>query len=257
MKIFHFSGIPFASVDLKGAINVLQQCLHEPQPVLVATPNVNHVMRQRRHPAYRLILSQFDLFFADGMPIVWASILMNQRLPGRVTGADLLPSICRDAAIRGQTVFLAGGQSPEELNEAARKLSIQLPSLDLKTAYPNYGFEKSEAESMALIDQIKHANPQFVFLGVGSPKQEEWLLKYRSQLPPAVYVGCGMAIGFVNGVVKRAPLWIRKLGFEWVWRIYQEPRRLLFRYAGDIGFVIVVLTETFRYYLATQKCRTR
>ena len=116
-QVFRFSGIDFTSVRIDQAIDLLITCLGKKKPILVATPNVNHIMRSRRDPRYLTLLRQFDYLFADGMPIVWASTLMSQSLPGRVTGADLLPQVCGRVAGTHMSILIAGGESEEELDK--------------------------------------------------------------------------------------------------------------------------------------------
>ena len=245
------------SLDVDQAVDRLLASLQSTRPVLVATPNVNHLMRSRRDPRYFDLLSQFDFLFADGMPIVWASTLMLQPLPGRVTGADLLPQISKRIAGSDMSVFIAGTASEQELYQAKIKLESSYPGLKVSSYFPPQGFDVSDIETNKLISAINASSPSFVFLGVGSPKQEEWFLKNSSRLPSAVYIGCGMAIGFITGEVRRAPKVVQKLGFEWIWRIYQEPRRLFQRYLYDLTFVSVAFNEISSHYLRTLKSSLR
>ena len=238
----------FQSVNTDQAIDRLIASLECEKPILVATPNVNHVMRSRRDPKYLSLLRQFDFLFADGMPIVWVSALMSQALPGRVTGADLLPQISQRLAGSDMSIFLAGTESEKELSLASRTLERMFPGLKVSTFFPRYGFDKSEVETNNLIAAIHECAPSFIFLGVGSPKQEEWLVNNVSRLPKGVYIGCGMAIGFITGEVRRAPKLLQRLGLEWVWRIYQEPRRLFTRYLYDMGFIFVGIREASIYH---------
>jgi len=241
--MFYFSGLEFSSLTLQNAALLLAGGKNKHRKLIVATPNVNHVMRARNSIDYHNMLKQMDFLFADGMPIVWTSRLMGRALPERVTGADLLPAISSVLNGRNGTIFLAGATSEEELKKAKENLEIKYPQLTIKTFFPNYGFEISEKESMKLIKAIKDSSADVIFLGVGSPKQEKWLLKYKHKLPKGVYIGCGMAIGFISKTVKRAPKFIQKVGCEWIWRILQEPRRLILRYLLDLGFILVATKE--------------
>ena len=243
--MFKFSGLEFSNQSLEEAVKFLISESEAEKKLFVATPNVNFIMRARRSKNFFHLLQEFDILYADGMPIVWASRLMGNGLPGRVTGADLLPNICQMLSENSGSVFLAGGSSKYALNQAKQYLKVKFDSLEVKTYFPIYGFENSEEESLKLVKAIKDASVNITFLGVGSPKQEEWLNKYKSRLPNGVYIGCGMAIGYIANTVKRAPKIYQQLGCEWIWRILQEPRRLFIRYLFDLQIIFVILGELF------------
>ncbi|QEY31469.1 glycosyltransferase [Synechococcus sp. RSCCF101] len=240
---FLFSGLRYQRTSQSGAVKQIAARLDAGHRTLVATPNVNHVMRARRTPAYLQALQRFDLLYADGMPIVLASRLMGSPLPERVTGADLLPALCAEAERRGEAVLLAGGDTPAVLEAACEALRSTHPTLAVFGHYPEYGFERDPAMSDALLEAIRSSGASVVFLGVGSPKQEDWLLAHRAELPVAAYLACGMAIGFAAGSVRRAPRWVQQAGAEWIWRLLQEPGRLWRRYLGDLRFLGVILQE--------------
>ena len=241
--MFEFFGLQFSEQNLQEAVNYLISKSKTERKVFVATPNLNFIRRARRSKSFYQLLQQFDILYADGMPIVWASRLLGNGLPGRVTGADLLPNICQMLSKNSGSVLLAGGSSRHALTQAKEYLKVRFESLEVKTYYPIYGFENSEEESLKLVKAIKNASVDITFLGVGSPKQEEWLIKYKSKLPNGVYIGCGMAIGYIANTVKRAPKIFQKTGCEWVWRILQEPRRLFVRYLFDFQFIVASLIE--------------
>lgn len=247
--MFRFSGLEFSNLTLRDAAILLANVKAKQKKWIVATPNVNHVMRARRDKSYYQLLTEMDVLFADGMPIVWASRLMGRGLPERVTGADLLPSISQVANEKKGTIFLAGGTSEIELNKARDNIISSFSQLTVLTYFPRYGFEKSERESMALIQSIRDSSADVIFLGVGSPKQERWLIKYKKELPAGAYIGCGMAIGFAAKTVRRSPKIFQKLGLEWIWRISQEPKRLFMRYILDLEFIFIALYEILRVRL--------
>jgi N-acetylglucosaminyldiphosphoundecaprenol N-acetyl-beta-D-mannosaminyltransferase len=241
--MFEFYGLQFSEQSLQEAVKFLTSESKTERQVFVATPNVNFIRRARRSKSFYHLLQQFDILYADGMPIVWASRLLGNGLPGRVTGADLLPNICQMLSKNSGSVLLAGGSSRHALSQASEYLKVRFEPLEVKTYYPVYGFENSEEESLKLVKAIKNASVDITFLGVGSPKQEEWLIKYKSKLPNGIYIGCGMAIGYIANTVKRAPKIFQKTGCEWVWRILQEPRRLFVRYLFDFQFIVASLIE--------------
>jgi exopolysaccharide biosynthesis WecB/TagA/CpsF family protein len=199
----------------------------------IVTPNLDHLRRLARDDSFREHYRRADLAVADGMPLVWACRLQRTPLPGRVAGSDLIWSLCGAAAEREASVFLLGGD-PGTADEAAQKLRARFAGLRVVgTACPEPGFEKRAGARDAIAACLVAAQPDIVFVALGSPKQEELIGHLRAILPSAWWLGCGISFSFVAGRVQRAPVWLRRLGLEWVHRMAQEPRRLAGRYLVD------------------------
>jgi N-acetylglucosaminyldiphosphoundecaprenol N-acetyl-beta-D-mannosaminyltransferase len=209
----------------------------------VVTPNADHVVRAETDDDFVKICEGADLVLADGMPVVWASRLLGEPLPERVTGSDLMPALCAAAADAGLSIYLLGGM-PGEAEAAAANLCARHPALRVAGTYcPPFGFEHDEAECRRIVGRINAVAPAFVFVGVGSPKQEKWIAAWRHELRCGVLLGIGITIAFLAGTVKRAPPWMQKTGTEWLYRLIQEPQRLFKRYAHDLAIVGIVLRE--------------
>ncbi|MEV6982804.1 WecB/TagA/CpsF family glycosyltransferase [Sphaerisporangium sp. NPDC051017] len=208
----------------------------------VVTPNVDICRACARDPEIRAIVAGADLAVPDGMPLVWASKLLGTPVPARITGADLIWSLSEAAAANGLSIYLLGGP-PGIPCKAAEALSARYPGLRVAGgAAPPYGFEKS-AEGLAAVRQaLLDADPDVVFVGLGFPKQDRLIGLLRAELPGAWFVGCGGAISFAAGVVRRAPLWMRRAGLEWLYRLSAEPGRLARRYlVDDLPFALRLL----------------
>ena len=173
-------------------------------------------------------LRNADLVTADGMPIVLLSRLLRRPLPARVTGADMVPRICRRAAEEGLSVYVLGGDR-EAVEEAFGKLNAE--SLKLKVVGIDPAYVKLDAEQPEIVARINAAKPDILFVALGNPKQELWMGRNAAQLDVGVMIGIGGTFNFIAGRVKRAPKWMQKSGLEWVYRIVQEPGRLWKRYA--------------------------
>lgn len=196
----------------------------------VVTPNLDHLRRLVNERGYRELCAGADLFVADGMPLVWASKLQGTPLPERVAGSDLISSLTRGAARAGRSIFLLGGD-PGTAEAAARILVERNAGLVVRgTACPAPGFEKDESSLRALRTQLVDAQPDIVYVALGSPKQERLIAELRPILPRAWWLGVGISFSFVTGDVKRASPLVRRLGLEWLHRLVQEPRRLFKRY---------------------------
>lgn len=199
----------------------------------VVTPNLDHVRRFTRSLEFRELYSETSLSVADGMPLIWASRLQGTPLPERVTGSNLIWSLSEEAAKRQKRLYLFGGD-PGTAKAAARILTERYPGLVVAgTDCPDFGFEKRPEDLARATEKILAADPDLVLVALGSPKQEEVIRRIRDGCPDAWWIGVGISFSFVAGAVHRAPVWMQKLGVEWVHRLAQEPRRLARRYLVD------------------------
>ncbi len=171
-------------------------------------------------------LRNADFVTADGMPIVLLSKLLRRPLPERVTGADMVPAICRRCAEEGFSVYVLGGDRAA-VDAAFAKLAIS----GLKVAGVDPAFVKLGEEQPEIVARINAAKPDILFVALGNPKQELWMGRHAAQLDAGVMIGIGGTFNFIAGRVKRAPRWMQRCGLEWIYRIIQEPGRLWKRYA--------------------------
>ena len=191
-------------------------------------------------------LRNADLVTADGMPIVLLSRLMGRPLPERVTGADMVPAICRRCAEEGLSVYVLGGDR-EAVEEALGKLKVE--SGKLKVVGVDPAFVKLDQDQPEIIERINAARPDVLFVALGNPKQEMWMGRNAAKLDVGAMIGIGGTFNFLAGRVKRAPKWMQKGGLEWVYRIIQEPGRLWRRYAyGLVKFSWLSMLSAFGAY---------
>jgi len=199
----------------------------------VLTPNIDICRRLSRDPAARALVSGASLVVADGMPLVWASRLRGDPLPGRVAGASLIFTLTAAAAASGRSVYLLGGE-PGVPERAAAELGRRFPGLLVAgTCAPPAGFDRRPGELAAIAAELAQAKPGIVFAGLGFPKQEHLIAALAPGLPATWFIGCGAAIPFAAGALTRAPHWMQSLGLEWAHRLISEPRRLFRRYLVD------------------------
>lgn len=218
---------------------------------LVATPNVDHVVQVFRRPQLRRIFDASSLTLADGWPIVTMSRLYGTKLPERVPGSDLLPRLCEDFSQRNSQlrIFLLGGKQgvPER---AAQAMSAQWPSAEVVGfASPEMGFESDDAVNRQLCEQINASQADILVVGLGFPKQENWILNHKEQIRVPVALALGGTIDFLAGEQRRAPAWIQNIRMEWLHRLATNPRRLAKRYATD---AILFPWVCLRYMVTTR-----
>lgn len=239
--------MPLQAVTFSEALHRLVELAKARGTAYVVTANVDHVVRCRRNPALRSMYTGADMVVADGMPLIWASRLLGKGLPERVAGSDLFPALCARAAEEGLSVFLLGG-APETARRSAEILQGRHPTLRVVGTYcPALGFASDTPESQRVVTMIHQARPDILFVALGSPKQEQWIVSNREACGAGVSLGVGISFSFLCGDVSRAPRWMRRMGLEWLHRLAQEPARLWKRYLWeDPAFVFLVLREFWR-----------
>lgn len=199
----------------------------------VVTPNLDILRRCVNEPEFKAMVAEADLVVADGMPLIWASRLQGTPLPERVAGSNLVGTLGAAAAVAGRSVFLLGG-APGAAAAAAGVLRERLPTLKIVGVHcPPMGFERDAGAMESIATMLGEARPDIVYVALGSPKQELVIRRLRGAAPSAWWLGVGISLSFLCGEVRRAPMWMQRIGLEWAHRLIQEPRRLMRRYLVD------------------------
>jgi N-acetylglucosaminyldiphosphoundecaprenol N-acetyl-beta-D-mannosaminyltransferase len=164
----------------------------------------------------------------DGMPLVWVGRAMGRRV-GRVCGPDLMPALIDRSRRTGGRHFFYGG-APGVAERLAAELAERYPGLEVVGTHSPPFRPLTEDEDRDEVAMINAARPDFVWVGLGSPKQDHWVAGHRPHLDAAVLLAVGAAFDFHSGSLRRAPVWMQRTGTEWLFRLLAEPRRLLRRY---------------------------
>lgn len=211
----------------------------------VLTPNLDILRSITRDPEVRALVEPGTLVVADGMPLVWASKLQGTPLPERVAGSSMLLRVCA-AAPAGHSIFLLGGAAGVA-EQAATALGRKHPAVRIGGWSPPFGIEATPEGQAEIVARLRGFVPDIVFCGFGFPKQEILIRALRPEFPKAWFVGCGAAIDFAAGRVRRAPTWMQRAGLEWLHRLACEPRRLARRYlVNDLPFAAGLLLVSLR-----------
>ncbi|MFA1711682.1 WecB/TagA/CpsF family glycosyltransferase [Peribacillus frigoritolerans] len=212
----------------------------------VVTPNVDHIIKLQKDFEFREVYESASLILADGMPLIWASKFLKRPLKEKVSGSDLFPEICKAAAEKNLSVYFLGGLD-NVAKKASETLIAKYPKLNVVGHYsPPFGFENDQLVNESVVLKIKKANPDILFVGVGAPKQEKWIFNNLNRLCVPVSLGIGASFDFIAGTKKRAPIWMQNSGLEWLYRFFQEPKRLFKRYfIDDSKFVYLLMKEKF------------
>lgn len=254
MRYVALYGAALGAITEQECVRVIMQELDAGRGGWLMTLNLDHLRRFVREPAFAALVNKADLRVADGMPLIWASHLQNTPLPERITGADLIWSLSRNAAAQGRSIFLLGG-SPTTAARSAEILQQRYPRLRIAGVYaPLPGFERQAGETQKIFEMVRRAQPDIIYVGLGSPKQDALILHLCEVAPHAWCIGVGISFSWVAGVLPRAPLWMQRSGLEWLHRLWQEPFRLGRRYlVHNMPFAI----RLFGHALLTRAQDTR
>ena len=173
----------------------------------------------------------------DGAPMLWASAMFRTPIRERVTGCDLIPELARLSQERGYGIYLLGS-TDASAEAAVEVLKARYPGVKIVGRYsPEYApLERMNDEEM--IRRINEAKPAIVLVCFGNPKQEIWIYRNKDRIVPSVLIGVGGSLDLIGGMLQRAPTWMQKLHCEWIYRMVQEPARLIPRYAGDVKALV-------------------
>ncbi len=238
-------GIGLHAISKAECVDYILSELEAERGGVVVTPNLDHLRRLLKDDDFRAICEQADLRVADGKPIVWACRLQRTPLPERVAGSDLISCLSRGAAREGRSIYLLGGNEGTA-EAAAEVLKTRFEGLRIAgTVCPPMGFERDPLLMGQLSMSLREADPDIVFVALGSPKQERVIQILREELPRAWWLGVGISFSFVCGDVQRAPKWMQSTGLEWLHRFSQEPTRLFKRYfVHGIPFAVSLLSRS-------------
>ncbi len=189
----------------------------------IATVNPEYIMTARRQPVFLATLYASHLNVPDGVGVTWAMRLLAQGRPvARVTGADLVPRIAQTAAAQGWRVLLLGA-GPGVAERAAARLRQRCPGLTIRGLH---GGTPSVQDWPPVQAELAAFQPHILLVAFGHPQQDIWLEEHRTDLPGMVAMGIGGTLDFIAGEIRRAPVWMRQLGLEWLFRLFWQPRRL-------------------------------
>lgn len=191
--------------------------------------DAHSITRAKRSPEHRRALNAAYLATPDGMPLVWLGRLAGFRNITRVYGPDLMLAVCRATAGGAYSHFLYGA-APGTADELAARLTKRFPGLRITgTHSPPFGpLDTAEGETLA--SRLRELRPDFLWIGLGTPKQEAFMARHAATFDCGIALGVGAAFDMLTDRVRQAPRWIQRSGFEWMWRLSREPRRLGPRY---------------------------
>jgi exopolysaccharide biosynthesis WecB/TagA/CpsF family protein len=251
---FRVDGVAINIRSMREAVSAVTRSIAAKQGGCFFTLNLDHCAKLRRDTKFRQAYRRARFVSADGFPIVLLGRLNGFALR-RTTGADLVLPLCAQAARRRMPVFLFGPNT-EVLRRARAVLSERSPGLDVADTFaPAANFDPESVDADIAIARIRQSGACICFLAVGAPRQEIFAARCLDRLPGVCLVCVGAALDFIAGSQRRAPLFVRRSGLEWLWRLSKSPRRLGLRYLMSAAVVPRLVAEVLPQAIAARASR--
>lgn len=247
METVTLLGVTLHIVTRDEAYRTVLEFFEQKKQHRIFTPNPEMLVAAQKDETFRTILNTGDLNICDGKGI---ELAVKQKIE-RIPGADFMLDICTLAEEKRKTVYLLGGGRNGSAAKAEEVLRMQFPNLVIagysegpQIQIVNQELHMEKEENDRLLEQIQKAAPDILFVAFGHKKQEYWIHNFLSKAPSVkIAMGVGGTFDFIAGIQKRAPRWVRKLGFEWFWRLMHEPRRIRRIWNAIIVFPLLVLRK--------------
>lgn len=243
IKRITLMGCPIDSLTMQETINIIDNAIQTKMHIHHVVVNAAKLVNLQKDEVLKESVISSDIINADGQSVVWVARLLGKRLPERVAGIDLMSNLVKMAHLKNYKIFLFGAKEDVLLKVVKRYSEEYSPNLI--AGYRN-GYYKPE-EEYEIAELINKSKADILFVAMTSPKKEIFLNKYKHTINIPFIMGVGGSFDVVSGLTARAPLWMQKTGLEWLFRVYQEPRRLFKRYlVTNTLFIYLMLQEKIK-----------
>lgn len=233
MEKIQFLNTYVNNVSMDETITEIDKLISKKQKSYIVAVNVDVIIKIENDKKLKQVTDEADMVLVDGQPLIWISKWYRRPIKERVSGSDLVPVLCGHAVKKGYSVFLIGGKDGVA-EKAEQNLKIRYKGIKIAGTYsPPFGFEKDINELSKINKMITERHPDILIVCFGCPKQEKWIYDNYKSYGAIVSVCAGATVDFLAGNIKRAPRWMSDHGFEWLYRFFQEPKRLFKRYFID------------------------
>ena len=220
-------GMDFMNIRMPEAIEIIRISIFKKEPKSIFFINPDCANKLFKDREYYEVLQKADYIYPDGIGINIACKILKNPLIENINGTDLFPFLCQMCQENGFSIYLLGAK-PGVAEKMKHNVEMNYP--DLKIVGYRDGYFNLETESDQVIDAINKTGADMLLVAFGAPAQEKWIIQHHSQLTPTIQMGVGGLFDFYSGKIPRAPVWMREIGLEWVYRLIQEPRRMWRRY---------------------------
>ena len=225
-----FMNTEIDNLTMQEALETIDALIQENKNAYVVTPNVDHIVQLETNKELQDVYANASLILTDGKPLLWIAKWYGTPIKEKISGSDLFPLLCDMAAKKGYSMFFLGAAEGVAA-KAADNLMNKYKGLQVIGTYsPPYGFENDSSEMNKIDAMIKKARPDILIVGLGCPKQEKFIYNNYKKLGVPISLGLGASFDFEAGNIKRAPKWMANHVIEWLFRITQDPKRLMKRY---------------------------
>ena len=246
----HMMGAPLDLLDMAETVAQAEAAMAEGRRLQQVVINVAKLVNIRSDPELRRDVLESDIINIDGTGVLWAARLLGHKISERVAGIDLMLALIDSCARRGFKPYFLGARD-EILTQAMTQLQADHPGLVI-AGYRN-GYFTAEDEDQVVAD-IANSGADCLFVAISSPTKERFIHQHRDNLGVPYLMGVGGALDVVAGKVRRAPMWMRWAGLDWLFRLAQEPRRMWRRYlVTNTIFLFLLLGEMARTWLSRKK----
>lgn len=232
LKKFPILGVNISVINMNDASSFIERAVSGREKIYVCVCPVSTIMECKKNRTVMDSVNSANLATPDGMAVVWIGRMRGYKKIRRVYGPDLMREICGISAKKGYRNYLYGS-AQATLDKLNMKLNKTCPGLVISGSFSPPFRKLTAEEDGKIISAINSSNPDIIWVGLGSPKQDLWMREHRGRINAPVMIGVGAAFDFLAGVKPQAPRWIRNNGFEWLFRLATEPRRLWRRYLLD------------------------
>ena len=215
--------------NLDAALHQVEILALKKQGAYVCVSNVHMCIETLDSNEFEQVVNNADLVIPDGKPLSWAQKLLGHKAAQHVRGQDIMDAICASFGNKNLNIGFYGGSSDELLNTVQKSLTKSYTDIQISYAFSPPFRPLTDEEDAAVVAAINAADVNVLFVGIGCPKQERWMAEHKDKLN-CVMLGVGAAYDFIAGSKKHAPLWVQKIGMEWLFRLCSEPKRLWRRY---------------------------
>ena len=225
------------------AIEETEKLIREKKHSYIVTPNMDHIVLMEKDEQFKEIYDKADLILTDGKPLLWIAKSQGTPIKEKISGSDFFPKMCELAAKKGHKIYILGAAEGVAA-KAAENLKTKYKGLQIVGTYsPPIGFEKNREEIEYIIEKINSSDTDILAVALGSPKGEKFIYKIKDKISASLSISIGATVDFEAGNIKRAPKWMSNNGLEWLFRITQDPGRLIKRYWNDAISIIPIIKK--------------
>jgi N-acetylglucosaminyldiphosphoundecaprenol N-acetyl-beta-D-mannosaminyltransferase len=248
-----FLGVPLDPLSMRETLDLADYAMANRVRMQHVAVNVAKIITIRANPDLRRDVLESDIISVDGMGVIWGARLAGHRLPERVAGIDLMEHLLKLCADRGYRPFILGARQ-EVLDLALARIRERHPRLRIAGSRNGYFSRDDEPQ---IVDEIRQSKPDCLFVAISSPIKERFTRQYRDLLGVPFLMGVGGSIDVMAGLTSRAPLWVQRIGCEWLYRLGQEPTRLWHRYLmTNSAFAVLLAAELARTHFGRSRLAT-